>query len=340
MTKILENISLKPYNTFGIDVTTKYLCLYNQPSDLKYLITEGPLKRDEEMIILGGGSNQLFTGNFDGIIIHPVNENIEIIKETADFVWVKAGAGLEWDKLVAYAVENGFGGVENLSNIPGNVGAAPVQNIGAYGVEAKDTIETVHLVSFTDGSEKNIKNVECEFGYRNSIFKHRFKNRFLVDSVTFKLSKNPAFNINYGSIKDELSNIGEINLKTVRETIIRIRESKLPNPKQIGNGGSFFKNPVIPNIEAALLIEKYPEMPVYDNKDGMKKLAAGWLIEQCGLKGYTNPSKTAGIHDKQALVIVNKGGASGQEIIEVAHLVQNNVFEKFDICLEPEVIII
>jgi UDP-N-acetylmuramate dehydrogenase len=340
MTKILENISLKAYNTFGIDVKAKFLCLYSKPSDLQYLINAGPLKHDEEMIILGGGSNQLFTGNFDGIVVHPVNDEIILNKETDDWVWLTAGAGLEWDKLVAYAVENGYGGIENLSNIPGNVGAAPVQNIGAYGVEAKDTIVAVHLVSFDNGMEKSILNEDCEFGYRTSIFKTRLKNRYLVDSVTFKLSKKPEFTLHYGSIKEELDKIGEVNLKTIRKTIIKTRESKLPDPKIIGNGGSFFKNPVLPEIEASVLIEKYPEMPTYKGELGMVKLAAGWLIEQCGLKGYTNENKTAGIHDKQALVLVNKGGATGKDIVDVAHLVQNKVFEKFDICLEPEVIIV
>lgn len=340
MIEILENISLKPYNTFGVNVKAKYLCLYRLPSDLEYLINEGPLKRDEQMIVLGGGSNQLFTSDFDGIIIHPVNDTIELVKQNDDFVWLKAGAGLEWDKLVLYAVENGYGGIENLSNIPGNVGATPVQNIGAYGVEAKDTIDEVHLVSFHDGSIKTITNAECEFGYRSSIFKTSHKNRFLVDSVTFKLTKKPKFTIHYGSVKAELDKCNEISLKTIRETIIKIRDSKLPNPKEIGNGGSFFKNPIVPEIIANNLLKNYPEMPLYEAQNGMKKLAAGWLIEQCNLKGYRNQNNSAGIHDKQALVIINKGSASGKELVDIAHLVQNKVFEKFDICLEPEVIII
>ncbi len=340
MVKIEQNISLKTYNTFGIDVKAKYLCFYNCPADLQYLINDGPLRRDEHMIILGGGSNHLFINDFNGVVIHPVNDSIEIVKQSGDFVWVKAGAGLKWDKLVAYAVDNGFGGIENLSDIPGSVGAAPVQNIGAYGVEAKDTIDKVHLVSFDDGCEKTINNAECGFGYRTSIFKTKLKNRYLIDSVTFKLSKKPKYIIHYGSIKDELEKLGGINLKTIREAIINIRSSKLPNPEQIGNGGSFFKNPVVTKHKADKLLKKYTDMPVYDSITGMKKLAAGWLIDKCGLKGYTNQNKTAGIHNKQALVIINNGGATGTDILQIAHMVQNSVFEKFDISLEPEVIIV
>ncbi len=340
MTEIFRDISLKPFNTFGVEIKAKYLCYYRQPSDLKYLITEGPLTRDEKMVILGGGSNQLFTGDFEGVIIHPVNDEISIVKENDDFVWIKAGAGLEWDKLVEYTVDKGWGGLENLSNIPGSVGAAPVQNIGAYGVEVKDTLDQVHLVGFDNGSEKTLTNEECQFGYRNSIFKHRLKNRYLVDSATFKLSKKPHFVIHYGTIKEELDKLGEINLKNIREAVIRIRNSKLPDPKITGNGGSFFKNPVIPEIEAKFILEKYPEIPVYDAEPGMKKLAAGYLIDKCGLKGYTNLNKTAGVHELQALVIVNKGGATGHEILEVARTVQKKVFEEFDVNLEPEVIIL
>ncbi len=340
MVKILQNISLKEYNTFGIDVKAKYFCLYNKPADLQYLINDGPLKRDEQMIILGGGSNHLFTNDFDGVVIHPVNVDIEVINEDKNYVWVKAAAGVEWDFFVAYAVDNDFGGIENLSDIPGTVGAAPVQNIGAYGVEAKDFIDEVHLVSFNDASVKSIKNSDCEFGYRTSIFKTKLKNRYLIDSVTFKLLKKPEYIIHYGSVKDKLEEFGEISLKTIRKAIIDIRGGKLPNPKQIGNGGSFFKNPVVTEVEADRLSKVYADMPVYNSAKGMKKLAAGWLIEQCGLKGYANQKNTAGIHNKQALVIVNKGGATGNDIIEVAQMVQNRVFEKFDIALEPEVIII
>ncbi len=340
MTTIKNNISLKGYNTFGIDIRAKHLCFYNKPADLKYLITEGPLSRDEKMIILGGGSNQLFTKDFDGIVIHPVNNSIELIRETDEYVFIKVGAGKNWDEFVEYSVNNGYGGIENLSDIPGNVGASPVQNIGAYGMEAKDTIHEVHLVSFHDGSTKTIQNKDCEFVYRSSVFKSKLKNRFLVDSVTFKLSKNPTFITHYGSLQDELNKEEEISLKTIRKTIIKIRESKLPSPTKIGNGGSFFKNPIIPNIHAEPLKAIFTDMVTYPAANDMTKIAAGWLIDQCGLKGYTNEKGTAGIHDKQALVLVNKGKATGSDIVELAEFVKAKVFEKFDICLEPEVIII
>lgn len=336
---IYQNISLKPYNTFGIDVKARYLCLYEKPSDLNFFITEGPLLRDAEMIILGGGSNQLFTRDFEGVIIHPANKNIEVISEDADYVYVKADAGVEWDHLVAYAVENDWGGIENLSDIPGNVGASAVQNIGAYGVEAKDSILEVQLVSFTDASTRTLLNAECLFDYRSSIFKNKLKNRYLIDSVTFKLTKKHKYITHYGSVSEELKKFDAINLKNIRQAIIDIRSSKLPNPKEMGNGGSFFKNPLVPGYLLEKLRKDNPEIPSYQAANDMVKLAAGWLIEQCGLKGYVNEKQTAGIHDKQALVIVNKGNATGMDIMDVARLAQNKVFEKFGVCLEPEVII-
>lgn len=337
---IQENISLKNFNSFGIDVKARYFCHYKSPADLNYLISEGPLNRDMEMIILGGGTNQLLTNDFNGVVIHPVNDAIEIVTEDSEFVYIKADAGLEWDKLVTYAVDNGYGGIENLSDIPGNVGAAPVQNIGAYGVEAKDSIHEVHLVSFHDGSTKTLSNSECLFGYRTSIFKNKFKNRYLVDSVTFKLIKNPIFVTHYGNVAAELEKKGTVTLQSIRDVIISIRSSKLPKPSEIGNAGSFFKNPVMPVIEAEALKKKFPEIPIYPAVNDQVKLAAGWLIEQCGLKGYTLPNGKAGIHDKQALVIINKGNATGDDILQVSHLAQMKVFEKFDINLEPEVIIV
>ncbi|MFA6402115.1 MAG: UDP-N-acetylmuramate dehydrogenase [Salinivirgaceae bacterium] len=340
MITIQENISLKKYNSFGIDVKARYFCHYKSSVDLNYLISEGPLNRDMEMIILGGGTNQLFINDFEGVVIHPINDTIELVTEDSDFVYIKADAGLEWDKLVAYAVDKGYGGIENLSDIPGNVGASPVQNIGAYGVEAKDTIHEVHLVSFHDGSTKTLSNKECLFGYRTSIFKNKLKNRYLVDSVTFKLAKNPVFVTHYGNVAAELEKKGTVTLQSIRDVIISIRSSKLPKPTVIGNAGSFFKNPILPEIETNALKQKFPEMPIYPASNGQVKLAAGWLIEQCGLKGYTAPNGKAGIHDKQALVIVNKGNASGSDILEVSHLAQMKVFEKFDINLEPEVIIL
>ncbi|MBI9067537.1 MAG: UDP-N-acetylmuramate dehydrogenase [Salinivirgaceae bacterium] len=340
MTKILENTSIKTYNTFGIDVKADFLCFYNSPADIKEIITNGPLHRDTEMIILGGGSNQLFTSDFKGVLVHPVNDFIERVEEDDDHIFLKVGAGCNWDKFVEYAVSHGYGGIENLSDIPGNVGAAPVQNIGAYGVEAKDSIYKVHVVSFHDGSEKTMSNEECKFAYRNSIFKSDYKNKYLVDSVTFKLNKKPEYISHYGTIEEELKKFDEINLTTIRQAIINIRSSKLPKPEEIGSAGSFFKNPVITSIQAEQILKKFPDMPTYPGEKNMTKVAAGWLIEQCGLKGFINKKGTAGIHDKQALVIVNKGEATGADIVEIAQMVQSRIFEKFNICLEPEVIIL
>jgi UDP-N-acetylmuramate dehydrogenase len=340
MPEIIENAPLKQFNSFGIEANAKYLCLYHKPEDLKYFIEKGPLNRDEQMIILGGGSNTLFTGDFNGVVIHPVNNFIEKIDENNDFCFVKAGAGTNWDELVAWAVDRGLGGIENLSNIPGNVGAAPVQNIGAYGVEVKDTVHEVHLVSFENGSLKTISNEECKFGYRTSAFKNKLKNRYLVDSVTFRLTKKPVYVTHYGNILHELALKGETSLKNIREVIINIRKNKLPDPNEIGNAGSFFKNPVIDQFTTNNLLKIYPDMVIYPIDDLMVKLGAGWMIENCGLKGYKNSKGNAGVHNKQALVLVNYGNAKGSDILEVAHHIQKKVFEKFDVYLEPEVLVV
>ncbi len=340
MAKLTKNAPLKAYNTFGIDATAAYLFEYTKPDDIKWLITEGPLTRDTQMIILGGGSNQLFTGNFNGVVIHPVNSFIEVIDHTNEHVFVKAGAGTNWDKLVEFAVENNWGGIENLSDIPGNVGAAPVQNIGAYGMEAKDTIYQVNAISFTDGSERAFTNNECNFGYRTSAFKNRYKNRYIIDNVIFKLTKNPKFITHYGSLENELSKLGQINLTNIRKAVISTRDGKLPKPEIIGNAGSFFKNPVVPIYIANKIKEQYPDIVQYPVDNVTTKIGAGWLIEKSGLKGWKNPENTAGVYNKQALVIVNYGNATGNDIIEVANYVKKIVFQKFDITLEPEVIII
>jgi UDP-N-acetylmuramate dehydrogenase len=340
MTNIFENISLKTYNTFGIDVETKKICNYSNKTDIDSLLKKDLIKSNK-LLILGGGSNYLFTDDFNGLIIHPVNKSINIVNEDNNNIYIKADAGVVWDNFVEYSVNKGYGGIENLSGIPGSIGAAPVQNIGAYGVEVKNCIFKVHLVSLADASETELINKECEFGYRTSIFKTKLKNRYIVDAVTFKLSKKPEFITHYGSISEELKNHNkEINLKTIRETILKIRDSKLPNPAITGNGGSFFKNPVVNSSIADNLLKKYPDMPVYNITNNKKKLAAGWLIEQCGLKGFSNKKGTAGVHHKQALVLINKGNASGKDILEVANIVKQRVADKFKIDLEPEVIIV
>ncbi len=334
---ITENYSLLKLNTFKINALAKYYYEYNNPENISELIQKGYLP-SKKHLILGGGSNLLFLRNFDGLVIHPVNSYITVIDESNDYVLVKAGAGLNWDTFVKYCTDKGWGGIENLSNIPGSVGASPVQNIGAYGVEAKDVIFEVNIVSLENGSFKTLSNEECKFGYRNSIFKNEYKDKYIVDSVVYKLNKHQQLITHYGSLQSELGSISNPGINDIREVIIKTRSEKLPDPDIIGNGGSFFKNPVIDKKQADMLTAKYTNMVTYPVSENETKLAAGWLIDNCGLKGYVNKNGTAGIHSKQALVLVNKGGAAGIDIQEVAEMVQNTVYKKFKVQLEPEVI--
>ena len=340
MPQIVENARLKELNSFGLDVIAKQLCIYHSPNDIRQLISQIGALTDKRILILGGGCNILFVNNFDGIIIHPDNSGISIESETDDYCLVKAGAGTVWDTLVEWAVERNLGGIENLSLIPGTVGASPVQNIGAYGREAKDAIERVNVVSLTDGSTTTLTNAECRFGYRDSVFKHELKDKYLVDSVVYRLSKKPQFVTHYGSLSGEVEKLGEPSLRTIRQAIINIRNSKLPDPKVLGNVGSFFKNPTVGAEEAEMLIAQYPDMVTYPAGEGRVKIAAGWMIDHCGLKGYTNAAKTAGVHSNQALVLVNLGDATGKDIVAVARHVQNSVANEFGIKIEPEAIII
>jgi UDP-N-acetylmuramate dehydrogenase len=336
---IFENISLKKYNTFGLDYKADYLINIRSEEEARSLFT-GKTSFRKPLLILGGGSNILFTDDFRGTIIFPDIEGINI--EKAEFkdgnVIVSAGSGVVWDKFVEWTVDRGFGGLENLSLIPGKVGAAPVQNIGAYGVEVKDYIEKVRTVSVYDGSVRIFNKEECEFGYRNSVFKNREKGKYLVTRVFFKLSDNPVLNLFYDSLKEEVSRIGQESVKNIRHAVINIRKSKLPDPEETGNAGSFFKNPVVTEAYANHLRVIYPEMPVFDEKAGSKKLAAGWLIERCGWKGKR--TNDAGVHPKQALVIVNYGKATGTEIFSLSQEIKRSVWEKFGIELEREVEVI
>jgi UDP-N-acetylmuramate dehydrogenase len=334
---ILKNVSLKPYNTFGLDY--KADCVIHIESEEEAIpLFKGEKTFNGPMFILGGGSNILFTTDYHGTILHPEIGGIKIEESNQEYALISAGAGVNWDSLVEWTVNKGLGGLENLSFIPGLAGAAPVQNIGAYGVEVKDVIETVRAVSTEDGSVREFKNNECRFGYRNSIFKNDVKGRYLVTRVFFRLRIKPLLKLDYGSLNDEIKNLGEINLKNIRQAVINIRKSKLPDPAIIGNAGSFFKNPVIPNAEAEKLKEIFPKMPVYSDVSGGTKLAAGWLIDQCGLKGYRKGN--TGVHENQALVIVNYGRASGTEIVQLSEFVKNSVFEKFGVSLEREVEIV
>lgn len=335
MIRFLEDFSLKHNNTFGFDVKAKFCFAFTELADLHTFLHSNQSWKEEKLLILGQGSNILFTGDFDGLVIQPQVPGIFIIKEDRQNVWIEAGAGENWDDLVQFAVDYGFGGIENLSLIPGNVGAAPVQNIGAYGQEAGNVIEKVKGFDLQTGENVEFSTTECEFGYRSSIFKSRLKNRIIITSVVFKLEKFPEFILGYGDVEKRASEKGEICLATIREAIVEIRRSKLPDVTELGNAGSFFKNPVVLVEVAQNLKQKYTSLPVYPATAETSKMAAGWLIEQAGWKGFRDGD--AGVHEKQALVLVNYGNATGKEIFDLSEKIKQSVFEKFDVELEREV---
>jgi UDP-N-acetylmuramate dehydrogenase len=338
MPKLHHHIALKPLHTFGIDVYADSYFPFSENEELQSLISSGQIQ-PYQPIILGGGSNFLPVGDIHQLIIHPQKKGIRVINETADHVWVEAFAGEVWDDLVAYCVSNGFYGLENLSLIPGNVGASPVQNVGAYGVEAGDCIEFVDAIDLKTAAIRQFSKLECQFGYRHSIFKEDgFKNQVVIIRVVFKLSKQPVFHLDYGNIRQELEKEDGISLANIRKVVIRIRTSKLPDPAVIGNAGSFFKNPVIAIELAEQIKSKYPNVPFYPVDASLVKLPAGWLIETAGWKG--RQMGRAGVHPLQALVLTNMGGASGDEIISLANAIEKDVFAKFNVRLEKEVNII
>ena len=327
-----EYYSLQALHTFRMNIQAdRYISVTAEEEILPALGKAGSSK----ILILGGGSNVLFSGNFHGVILHPLMKGIRVVKRSDDFVWLNAKAGEVWDDLVSYAVNNGFYGLENLSLIPGHVGASPIQNIGAYGIEAKDAIESVRFLNLNTRKFEELSNVQCGFGYRDSIFKHELKNKILITDVTFRLSLNERYSLDYGSIKEELKKHSGVNLKTVRTAIIDIRTSKLPDPAAIPNAGSFFKNPVVSLSHYHTLLEKYPDIPHYKNSETEVKIPAAWLIEKCGWKGYR--VKDAGVHVNQPLVLVNYGNASGQEVVALAQNIIRSVEEKMKIRLEMEV---
>ena len=334
---IYKNFSLQKHNSFGLDYKADKFIVIKSVEDFLELI-----KQKKELatpcFILGGGSNILFVSDYNGIIIHPAIEGIAIEKDDGENVLVSAGAGVEWDSLVEWSVEKGLYGLENLSFIPGSVGAAPVQNIGAYGKEAREVIDKVVAVDINDGTIKTFTNEECRFNYRDSVFKNEFKNKYLIVEVFFKLSINRCFNLNYGFLEQEVSRLGGATLRNVRQAVINIRNSKLPDPKILGNAGSFFKNPVVDSHKAYLLKSAFPEMPVYNDKSGMVKLSAAWLIEKCGWKGKRRGD--AGVYEKQALIIVNYQKATGKQIFELSEDIKRSVSEMFGIELESEVEIV
>jgi UDP-N-acetylmuramate dehydrogenase len=339
--QIQENISLKPYNKFGIDVAARYFASFTSIDSIKELL-EFKLKNKSTFppLILGGGSNILFTQNYNGLVAKNDIVGIEIVRDDTEAVYVKAAAGENWHAFVRYCIDNNFAGVENLSLIPGNVGASPMQNIGAYGVEIKDVFYELEAYHLQEKSTQVFKKEDCEFGYRESVFKRKYKDKFVITSVTFKLSKQPTYNVSYGAIKQELEsmNVHELSIKAISDAVIRIRQSKLPDPEVIGNAGSFFKNPTIPAEQFKALQLKHPGIVGFVVNEQQVKVAAGWLIEQCGWKGYRKGD--AGCHAKQALVLVNYGNAHGDEIFQLSNEIMQSVEARFGIILEREVNII
>lgn len=328
-----QDYALKKYNTFGIEAKADYFFAYNTEEELqKNLPQLNKLKLPYLMI--GEGSNLLFINDYKGIVIHSKMTDISLVSENKEEVIIGAGSGVIWDNLVAWAVERNYFGIENLSNIPGTVGASPVQNIGAYGVEAKDVIETVEALAIATGEKHIFNNKECKFDYRKSIFKGKLKGQYIVTSVYFKLSKKPHFILNYGNIKSLLGE-QQPTLKKIREIITEVRDNKLPNYHEMGNAGSFFTNPYISTVEHQRLKKEFPEIPAYPIDNKTVKIPAGWLIEQAGLKGFQH--KNAAVHHNQALVLVNKGGATGQEVLELAEIIIAKVKTMFKITLIPEV---
>ena len=336
---VIENYPLIKLNTFGIDVKAKYFTSINTVNEL-IEIKKSEKFKDHELLILGGGSNILFTKDFNGLVILNNIKGKEIVDQNDDSIILKIGAGENWHELVMYCVDNGWGGIENLSLIPGNTGTAPMQNIGAYGVEIKETFVELEALEISSGKIVKFSNSECEFGYRESVFKNKMKNKYIILNITLELNKNPILNINYGDVKAilETKKIETPTIKDVSNAIISIRQRKLPDPKKIGNSGSFFKNPIIDINLLKLIEEKYPNVVSYKINENEFKIAAGWMIEKAGWKG--KKFNNFGVHENQALVLVNYGLANGKEIFNLSEKIILDIKEKFGITLEREVNII
>lgn len=332
---IQENISLQPFNTFGLDKKARFFTSVNSREQLIEALIWSR-NRGLEVFILGGGSNILLTQDVNSLVIKIEISGIEVMKENVDHVWVKVGAGENWHSFVLYAISQGWAGIENLSLIPGTVGASPMQNIGAYGVEIKDVFHSLRALNRANLEQKEFTNEECKFGYRESVFKNELLGQYIITSVTFKLNKKPNFNIEYGSIKETLKENGteELSIQAVSDAVIKIRQSKLPDPAEIGNAGSFFKNPTISIDAWQSLKETFSDIPGYEVPEG-KKIPAAWLIEQSGWKGKRFGE--IGVHTKQPLVLVNYGKGNGKDIKELSQNIQDSVLDKFGIHLKAEV---
>ena len=338
MIRTYSNFSLKRHTTFGIEASSKYYFEFTETDDLAGFLATNKDWPNLPILLLGEGSNLLFVDNFKGLVINPNIPGISIVHEDRNNVWLEVGAGVVWDDLVEFSVFHRWGGIENLSLIPGKVGAAAVQNIGAYGMEIQNRIESVTGYDLETQTEYTLEAVDCQYSYRDSVFKNQLKNRFVITSVVFKLDKFPEFILNYGDLKNEVEKLGNVSLRNIRQTVIQIRESKLPDPKVMGNAGSFFKNPIVETSLAEQLRKNFPMLPQYPATDGKTKLAAGWLIDQCGWKGFRRGD--AGVHEKQALVLVNYGNATGREIYDLSEEIKLSVQEKFGVELEREVNVI
>lgn len=342
--QIQQNFSLKPYNTFGFDVKARYFSTFATVDQLSELLTANHPKDtpvgQTTNLILGGGSNILFTKDFDGLVLKNEISGIKKIAEDEEYVYVKAGAGENWHKFVLYCIDKNWAGVENLSLIPGNIGASPMQNIGAYGVEIKDIFHELKAFHIGEKTNYTFQLKDCEFGYRESVFKRKYKDQFVILTVTYKLSKKAKLNTSYGVIEQELEKMGVQSpaIRDVSNAVINIRSSKLPDPKEIGNAGSFFKNPSVPDSQFQNLKLRFENIVGYKNPDGSVKLAAGWLIEQCGWKGFRRGH--VGCYARQALVLVNYGSGTGKEIYDLSEEILESVKEKFGVVLEREVNII
>jgi len=332
-----ENVSLRKYNTFGIEAGARHFSIFSSAEELASLLNQSP----RPLIILGGGSNILLTGDIDGWVLINGIGGIDLVHEDDRYFYVQAGAGESWHGFVEHCLDRDWAGVENLSLIPGSVGAAPMQNIGAYGVELKEVFHELEAWDLQDGKVRMFTLNDCRFGYRDSVFKSEYKGRFIILSVTFRLHRDPVFHTGYGAIREELTrmNIRDLSIRAISEAVVRIRTAKLPDPAVIGNAGSFFKNPTIPNEQFAALKARFADIVGYPGPTGgVSKLSAGWMIEQCGWKGYRRGD--AGCHDRQALVLVNYGHATGREIYDLSEDILRSVQQQFGVTLEREVNII
>jgi UDP-N-acetylmuramate dehydrogenase len=336
MTQIQQNIPLRQYNTLGIDTMARYFASFTSVDQLGELIEKNPIPGINPLI-LGGGSNILFKDNVKGLVLKNDIPGLDIVKEDANHIYIKAGAGENWHGFVQHCLQRNWAGVENLSLIPGCVGASPMQNIGAYGVEIREVFEELEALHLHDKKVHVFSANDCAFGYRESVFKGKYRNQYIILNVTYRLNKKPRFNTSYGAIEQELERMGvqQVSIQAISQAVINIRTSKLPDPAKIGNAGSFFKNPSVAATVYEQLKKQFPGIVGYANADGTIKLAAGWLIEQSGWKGYRRGD--AGVHEKQALVLVNYGNASGKDIYDLSEDVMKSVKAKFGVQLEREV---